>query len=263
MHNIAGVIGGIGDRWSQQSVHSLVMKEFARSPDRAAHTPGSSTPIGSRKRKSHVPERIPLSLNGEQVTSQSEKCQGLPQLPHSSKRPHLMEQTQLPTADAKSYFLPFGFPCGVLGVISNNFNFGCQAETALDLSLKTKKRPAEESAVPQQPKPILSEEPLEQQQQMRQNFSSSQNDHLLRWFLQHRDRPYPGAEDTKALALATGLTYSQVKKWFANKRMRSKGSLESELGGASADSLSPVTNSNASSSQASSARLSTIANELP
>uniref|UniRef100_A0A1I8GZ23 Homeobox domain-containing protein n=2 Tax=Macrostomum lignano TaxID=282301 RepID=A0A1I8GZ23_9PLAT len=56
----------------------------------------------------------------------------------------------------------------------------------------------------------------------RQNFSPAQNRLLLKWFNEHSDKPYPSGDDTKELSEITGLNYAQVKKWFANKRMRSK-----------------------------------------
>uniref|UniRef100_A0A1I8FBV3 Homeobox domain-containing protein n=1 Tax=Macrostomum lignano TaxID=282301 RepID=A0A1I8FBV3_9PLAT len=38
-------------------------------------------------------------------------------------------------------------------------------------------------------------------------------------------KPYPSTADTHRLAELTGLSYPQVKKWFANRRMRDKNSL--------------------------------------
>ncbi|PAA74024.1 hypothetical protein BOX15_Mlig026076g1 [Macrostomum lignano] len=67
--------------------------------------------------------------------------------------------------------------------------------------------------------------PQSQGKTQRQNFTPTQNRQLLKWFCEHSDKPYPTGEDTKALSALTGLNYAQVKKWFANKRMRSKSTV--------------------------------------
>ncbi|VDM18886.1 unnamed protein product [Hydatigera taeniaeformis] len=54
----------------------------------------------------------------------------------------------------------------------------------------------------------------------RQNFTALQNRILTDWYNSHHYKPYPSTEDTKLLAQKSELTYSQVKKWFANKRAR-------------------------------------------
>ncbi|KAM7541855.1 hypothetical protein Aperf_G00000008272 [Anoplocephala perfoliata] len=54
----------------------------------------------------------------------------------------------------------------------------------------------------------------------RQNFTATQNRILTDWYNSHHYKPYPSTEDTKQLASMSDLTYSQVKKWFANKRAR-------------------------------------------
>uniref|UniRef100_A0A5K3FBK1 C2H2-type domain-containing protein n=1 Tax=Mesocestoides corti TaxID=53468 RepID=A0A5K3FBK1_MESCO len=54
----------------------------------------------------------------------------------------------------------------------------------------------------------------------RQNFTALQNRILTDWYNSHHYKPYPSTEDTKMLAQKSELTYSQVKKWFANKRAR-------------------------------------------
>nr|CDS25664.1 homeobox protein extradenticle [Hymenolepis microstoma] len=54
----------------------------------------------------------------------------------------------------------------------------------------------------------------------RQNFTANQNRILNDWYNEHHYKPYPSTEDTKHLSNLAGLTYSQVKKWFANKRAR-------------------------------------------
>ncbi|CAH8872135.1 unnamed protein product [Trichobilharzia szidati] len=58
----------------------------------------------------------------------------------------------------------------------------------------------------------------------RQNFTPTQNRILTEWYQLHQAKPYPSTDDTKELANISGLSYSQVKKWFANKRARSTSS---------------------------------------
>lgn len=58
----------------------------------------------------------------------------------------------------------------------------------------------------------------------RQNFTPTQNRILTEWYSKHKAKPYPSTDDTKELATISGLSYSQVKKWFANKRARSSSS---------------------------------------
>ncbi|CAF1049661.1 unnamed protein product [Didymodactylos carnosus] len=45
---------------------------------------------------------------------------------------------------------------------------------------------------------------------------------LDKWFHSNRDYPYPDDEKTEQLAFEAGITSKQVKKWFANKRVRSQ-----------------------------------------
>ncbi|CAF3253821.1 unnamed protein product [Rotaria sp. Silwood2] len=45
---------------------------------------------------------------------------------------------------------------------------------------------------------------------------------LNQWFQSNRDYPYPDDERTEQLANEAGITQKQVKKWFANKRVRSQ-----------------------------------------
>jgi len=45
---------------------------------------------------------------------------------------------------------------------------------------------------------------------------------LNHWFQSNRDYPYPDDERTDRLAREAGITQKQVKKWFANKRVRSQ-----------------------------------------
>lgn len=45
---------------------------------------------------------------------------------------------------------------------------------------------------------------------------------LNQWFQLNRDYPYPDDERTEQLANEAGITQKQVKKWFANKRVRSQ-----------------------------------------
>lgn len=43
---------------------------------------------------------------------------------------------------------------------------------------------------------------------------------LNTWFQEHTDNPYPSETEKMVLANATGLTVSQIKSWFANRRSR-------------------------------------------
>jgi hypothetical protein len=45
---------------------------------------------------------------------------------------------------------------------------------------------------------------------------------LNHWFQSNREYPYPDDERTDQLANEAGITQKQVKKWFANKRVRSQ-----------------------------------------
>lgn len=45
---------------------------------------------------------------------------------------------------------------------------------------------------------------------------------LNHWFQLNREYPYPDDERTDQLANEAGITQKQVKKWFANKRVRSQ-----------------------------------------
>lgn len=40
------------------------------------------------------------------------------------------------------------------------------------------------------------------------------------WYQSHQDHPYPSATVTEALARSGDVTTEQVRKWFANKRIR-------------------------------------------
>ncbi|CAH8656668.1 unnamed protein product [Schistosoma margrebowiei] len=74
---------------------------------------------------------------------------------------------------------------------------------------------------------LLSFNDSSNQQQLRphrQNFTPTQNRILTEWYQLHQVKPYPSTDDTKELANISGLSYSQVKKWFANKRARSTSS---------------------------------------
>jgi len=42
------------------------------------------------------------------------------------------------------------------------------------------------------------------------------------WFMQHRDNPYPNAEQKLKFAIEGGLTKKQIESWFKNARLRSK-----------------------------------------
>ncbi|OON19896.1 homeobox domain protein, partial [Opisthorchis viverrini] len=99
-------------------------------------------------------------------------------------------------------------------------------------------------------------DPLQPGRPHRQNFTPTQNRILTEWYQTHQSKPYPSTDDTKELAIISGLSYSQapiatlpqakwklhtigtnartfgvnklfyqeVKKWFANKRARSSSS---------------------------------------
>jgi len=45
---------------------------------------------------------------------------------------------------------------------------------------------------------------------------------LNHWFQLNREYPYPDDDRTEQLANEAGITQKQVKKWFANKRVRSQ-----------------------------------------
>lgn len=45
---------------------------------------------------------------------------------------------------------------------------------------------------------------------------------LNRWFAENREYPYPDESMTDLLAREAGISSKQVKKWFANKRVRSQ-----------------------------------------
>uniref|UniRef100_A0A1I8FK29 Homeobox domain-containing protein n=1 Tax=Macrostomum lignano TaxID=282301 RepID=A0A1I8FK29_9PLAT len=75
------------------------------------------------------------------------------------------------------------------------------------------------AAAGQAPKAAAAEDDREATEQ---NFTDVQNSQLQGWFSEHRQKPYPSTADTHRLAELTGLSYPQVKKWFANRRMRTK-----------------------------------------
>ncbi|XP_049857119.1 homeobox protein Mohawk [Schistocerca gregaria] len=53
-------------------------------------------------------------------------------------------------------------------------------------------------------------------------FTADIKQQLKRWLLRRRDNPYPSREEKRALALQTGLTYTQICNWFANWRRKLK-----------------------------------------
>ncbi|ESO88342.1 hypothetical protein LOTGIDRAFT_60240, partial [Lottia gigantea] len=53
-------------------------------------------------------------------------------------------------------------------------------------------------------------------------LSKSTIQKLEAWYTAHEEHPYPNNEVIEDLSNACGITYSQVRKWFANKRNRSK-----------------------------------------
>jgi hypothetical protein len=54
-------------------------------------------------------------------------------------------------------------------------------------------------------------------------LSDQTRQHLNEWYLQHINKPYPTDDEKKWLAQRAGITVSQVKSWFANKRSRAIG----------------------------------------
>lgn len=54
-------------------------------------------------------------------------------------------------------------------------------------------------------------------------LSDQSRQYLNEWYLQHIEKPYPTDHEKKWLAQRTGITVSQVKSWFANKRSRAIG----------------------------------------
>jgi hypothetical protein len=43
---------------------------------------------------------------------------------------------------------------------------------------------------------------------------------MMRWYTQNAEHPYPSYETAEVMAKAGGVTVEQVKKWFANQRLR-------------------------------------------
>jgi hypothetical protein len=52
-------------------------------------------------------------------------------------------------------------------------------------------------------------------------FSDGVVDVLSRWFQENESYPYPDEATTRQLALESNISAKQVRKWFANKRVRS------------------------------------------
>ena len=59
----------------------------------------------------------------------------------------------------------------------------------------------------------------------RKNLSSTAIMVLTDWYNQHFNHPYPSDQDLQQLATAGDITVTQVKKWMANKRVRSYNTL--------------------------------------
>jgi hypothetical protein len=51
---------------------------------------------------------------------------------------------------------------------------------------------------------------------------------LKEWLVRRRENPYPSKEEKKALAIETGLTYTQICNWFANWRRKLKNTSDSK-----------------------------------
>ncbi|VDO05346.1 unnamed protein product [Rodentolepis nana] len=97
----------------------------------------------------------------------------------------------------------------------------------------------------------------------RQNFTANQNRILNDWYNEHHYKPYPSTEDTKHLSNLAGLTYSQVKKWFANKRARtSSNGVPRPLPPTTSQETAPVSNTDTTVAAALSAARSAAANLL-
>ena len=45
---------------------------------------------------------------------------------------------------------------------------------------------------------------------------------MERWYERNVDHPYPSYDTAEVMARAGGIEVEQVKKWFANKRMRTR-----------------------------------------
>lgn len=61
---------------------------------------------------------------------------------------------------------------------------------------------------------------------MRTKFSQSQVNVLKSWLERHADHPYPTSSENRNLARLTGLTESQIQRWFTNSRKRGKHVIE-------------------------------------
>ena len=53
-------------------------------------------------------------------------------------------------------------------------------------------------------------------------FNNTTTAILERWYDNNKQHPYPSYDTSASLAQSTGLTVEQVKKWFSNRRMRSR-----------------------------------------
>jgi len=54
----------------------------------------------------------------------------------------------------------------------------------------------------------------------RTNFSKQVKAHLLKWFDEHIENPYPSETDKEVLSKETGLNVEQISTWFINQRVR-------------------------------------------
>ena len=81
-------------------------------------------------------------------------------------------------------------------------------------------------------------------------FSDVVVDKLNKWFVENQDYPYPDEHTTSMLAQETGVSAKQVRKWFANKRVRSNRCFKQTVAAKLKSSSYPGNpNSNASSSR--------------
>uniref|UniRef100_A0A1I8FA54 Homeobox domain-containing protein n=1 Tax=Macrostomum lignano TaxID=282301 RepID=A0A1I8FA54_9PLAT len=206
---------------------------------------GGPAPTGSRKRKSHVPPLLPARKFRSFWDSSAAKPGARPCIPPAvspASASDILDLRLKPPADAadaedallsqpQQLYPQSSADCSIPPASSStNSPSSASSKSAcgiLDLSLKR----LADAASPMSQKPQQQQQqarhPKQQQQKtiakpQRQNFTDVQNSQLQGWFSEHRQKPYPQHADTHRLAELTGLSYPQVKKWFANRRMRTK-----------------------------------------
>uniref|UniRef100_A0A1I8FDA7 Homeobox domain-containing protein n=1 Tax=Macrostomum lignano TaxID=282301 RepID=A0A1I8FDA7_9PLAT len=209
---------------------------------------GGPAPTGSRKRKSHERIRSPASAASEKISklldSSAAKPGARPCIPPAvspASASDILDLRLKPPADAadaedallsqpQQLYPQSSADCSIRQPRHRPTRHRRLPPTCgiLDLSLKRladaaspmSQKPPAAAAAGQAPKAAAAEKTIAKPQ--RQNFTDVQNSQLQGWFSEHRQKPYPSTADTHRLAELTGLSYPQVKKWFANRRMRTK-----------------------------------------